>query len=378
MPQRTPLYDRHVALGARVVDFAGWDMPVQYPAGILAEHAATRSACGVFDTCHMGEFLIEGPDVPAALNRCLAGDFRKLGHGRERYTFITNDRGGVVDDAVVMLLSNSTAWIIVNAGDIPGDFAAVQAHLPAGVTAQDISGKTGKLDIQGPRAWEVVKAVLEYDLRAMPFYSFFQTLWNGHTVILSRSGYTGEPGAELYMAAEEVGRLWDALLDKGRPFGAAPCGLGARDTLRLEAGLPLYGHELTPDLNPVRAGFGRFVSLDKPEDFPGKEALRKTAQELKAAKAASAGGGEVLVGLKMEDKRSPRAGFPVVEGDKPVGRITSGAYGPTLGISLALAYVDIRCSQAGTKLAVDIRGKPAPGTVVELPFYANTELRKRN
>lgn len=363
MGHRTPLYDKHVALGARIVDFSGWDMPVQYPSGILKEHAATREHCGVFDTCHMGEFLFEGEDVRQALNEALAGNFAKLKPGRERYTFITNAAGGVVDDAVVMILSKEKAWMVVNAGDIDGDFAAICAHLPERIEATNISARTAKIDVQGPDAHAVVQAVIGQDFRTMPFYSFVETEWKGEWMILSRSGYTGEPGVELYVDAARAADLWDAILATEREV--LPCGLGARDTLRLEAGLPLYGHELTPSLNPVQAGFGKFVALDKEESFPGKEALLATEPE------------KVLVGLEMEGKRVPRAECPVLDGEETVGEITSGAPAPTVGGCIALAYVKTGRDTAGTPLQVDIRGKATPATVVELPFYSNPQLRKR-
>ncbi len=371
--KRTPLFSRHQDLGARIVDFSGWDMPVQYPTGILAEHAATRERAGLFDTCHMGEFLFEGDNVREALNQALAGDFRKLKDGRERYTFITNTDGGVVDDAVVMIFSDSRAWMVVNAGDIAGDFAAVSACLPSHVTATDISGRTGKLDVQGPCAHEVVRKIFGLDFRTMPFYSFIETRWNGHDLVLSRSGYTGEPGVELYIDAEQVGALWDDILSQGEPVGITPCGLGARDTLRLEAGMPLYGHELTPELNPIFAGFGKFVKLEKPQDFPGKAALIKAAEALAAGNADL----EVLVGLKMQSRRTPRAGFAVMAHGNRVGRVTSGAIGPTVGATLALAYVNQANADAGTGLAVDIRGKEAACEVVELPFYSNPAVREK-
>lgn len=365
MGHRTPLYDRHLALKARIVDFSGWDMPVQYPAGIIQEHTATREACGLFDTCHMGEFLFEGENVAQALNEALAGNFTKLKHGRERYTFITNEQGGVIDDAVVMIFNDTKAWMVVNAGDIEGDFAAVTAHLPGRITATNLSAATGKLDVQGPNAHAVVKAVTGHDFRTMPFYSFIETEWQGEWMVLSRSGYTGEPGAELYVDASRTGDLWDALMEAGSASGLIPCGLGARDTLRLEAGMPLYGHELTTTLNPVQAGFGKFVSLKKEENFPGKSVLASTDPD------------RVLVGLKMQGKRVPRAHFKVMDGGKEVGEITSGAPAPTVGGAIALAYVAAGKDKAGTELEVDIRGKAASATVVELPFYSNPALREK-
>jgi aminomethyltransferase len=371
MGERTPLAGTHEALGARLVDFAGWEMPVQYPPGILREHAATREAAGLFDTCHMGEILVEGPDVARALNRVFAGDFTTLEPGRERYTFLTTETGGVIDDAVVMLRAPERAWVVVNAGRMPEKMAAVRERLPEGVAATDISAATGKLDLQGPAAHRVVEALFGTDLRRMRFYSFVDLEWNGAPLTLSRSGYTGEPGVELYIDAARVGELWEALRLAAEPFGGLPCGLGARDTLRLEAGLPLYGHEMDATRGPVEAGFGRLVTLDKPEDFPGKDALAGRMRR------RGAGEGEVLVGLRMEGRRVPRQGHPVERGGAPVGEVTSGAPGPSVGAPVAMAYVAAPEPEAGTALAVSIRGKAAAAVVTPLPFYRNPDLRRR-
>lgn len=365
MGRRTPLYDRHVALGARMVDFSGWDMPVQYKSGILREHEATRTRCGLFDTCHMGEFLIKADDVRTALASCLAGDFSKVQNGRARYTFLTHDDGTVIDDAVAMIFSDTKAWLIVNAGDIAGDYAWVKNHLPDGTMSINVSDETGKLDVQGPNAWQVVKDVTGVDLRTMPFYSFIETTWQGVPMVLSRSGYTGEPGAELYTSAGLVGKLWDALLEAGDGEGLAPCGLGARDTLRLEAGMPLYGHELSRKTTPLDAGLGKFVALDKPQDFPGKAALKAYSPK------------RALVGLRFGDGRVPRAGCGVVRGGKTVGEVTSGAPAPTVGCPVALAYVDANLAAVGTELEVDVRGKAIAARVAALPFYATPALRQK-
>ncbi len=369
MGNRTPLYDRHLALGARMVDFGGWDMPVQYPTGILSEHAATRAVAGLFDTCHMGEFILKAPDVRAALDRMLPCAVRNLKTGRARYTFLTAADGGVVDDAVVFLRADDQALICVNAGDIEGDFAHLQQYLPAEAGLENASDATGKLDVQGPAAHEVVLRVLKVDFRALPFFGFAEHEWDDAPVLLSRSGYTGEPGVELFLPADRVGDLWDTLLDEGDSLELHPCGLGARDTLRLEAGLPLYGHELDRTTNPIQAGFAKFVALDKPEDFPGKEALQTAANE---------GPKETLVGLRLEGKRVPREGFAVLRDGETVGRVTSGSPAPTVGGSIALAYLAPAAAAPGTAVEVEIRGRSAPATVVELPFYSTPSLRTKS
>lgn len=368
MAKQTPLFGIHQQLGARVIDFNGWDMPVQYKSGILAEHEAVRTRVGIFDTCHMGEFRLRATDVREVLNRLLAGDFRALKEGRMRYTFLTAEDGTVVDDAVVFLVSAQEAMICVNAGDIPGDFAFLRGHLPVDAELIDESAATGKLDVQGPQAAGVILALLGIDFRTMPFYSFVQTSWDGVPLLLSRSGYTGSPGVELFIAAERVGDLWAAILAAGKTAGSEvmPCGLGARDTLRLEAGMPLYGHELTRSLNPLQAGFAKFVSLDKPQDFPGRAALQGVA------------GGQpqrVLAGLEILDRRVARQGFALLQGGRTVGEITSGGPAPTVGGNIALCYVEPSCAQPGTELCVEIRGAAVPARVAQLPFFRCEELR---
>lgn len=363
MARQTPLYAVHQELGARIIDFNGWDMPVQYPAGILAEHAAVRERAGVFDTCHMGEFTLRGADVRAALNSMLSGDFRKLKAGRMRYTFITAGDGTVVDDAVVFLVGDDEAMICVNAGDIAGDYDFLRACLPDGYALEDNSSATGKLDVQGPAAHGIISTVCGVDLRTLPFYSFITTTWRDKPLLLSRSGYTGSPGVELFIESAAVEGLWREILAAGAGQGLLPCGLGARDTLRLEAGLPLYGHELSRELNPLQAGFGRFVALEKAEDFPGKGALRASREA------------RVLAGLRILDKRVARQGFALLADGREVGCVTSGGPAPTVGGNIALCYIDTALAEPGRRVAVDIRGKAAEAEVCTLPFYKCDELR---
>lgn len=364
---RTPLYQRHQELGARIIDFNGWDMPVQYKSGIIVEHEAVRGRCGIFDTCHMGEFRLRAPDVRETLNSLLAGDFRQLKEGRMRYTFLTAVDGTVIDDAVVFLIAPDEAMICVNAGDIPGDFSFLQGNLPAGAELVDESSSTGKLDIQGPAAYSLVERLCGVDFRTMPFYSFLRTCWKGLPLLLSRSGYTGSPGVELFIAATAVDELWTQALEQGAPEGVIPCGLGARDTLRLEAGMPLYGHELNRQLNPLQAGFSKFVSLDKPQAFPGSAALRQIAGQEPQ---------RVLAGLRILDRRVARQGFPVCCGGRVVGEVTSGGPAPTAGGNIALAYIEPACAAAGGRVVVEIRGSEFPAEITPLPFYRCEELRK--
>ncbi len=370
MPKQTLLYDAHSELGARIIDFNGWAMPVQYKTGILAEHTAVREKAGIFDTCHMGEFMLESPDVRKTLNTILCGDFTNLKDGRMRYTFITAEDGTVVDDAVVFIISDTEAMICVNAGDIEGDYEFLLKYLPEGNVLDNQSEKTGKIDIQGPNAHIIVEKITGVDFRTLPFYSFIVTEWQGATLILSRSGYTGSPGVEFFIDADVVGQLWYSTLQAGEEHGLIPCGLGARDTLRLEAGLPLYGHELSRGTNPLQAGFKRFVSLDKDEDFPGKAALKNFAEN-ESAKA------QVLCGLTIEGRRTPRQGFEVTSPEgKTIGVVTSGGPAPTVGGNIALAYINPEFAEIGEQVAIDIRSKPEMARVTKLPFYKCENLRK--
>lgn len=369
MPKQTVLFDAHENLGAKMIDFNGWMMPVQYKTGILAEHKAVREAAGIFDTCHMGEFYLNSSDVRITLNQMLTGDFTSLKDGRMRYTFITAEDGTVIDDAVVFAISATEAMICVNAGDIEGDYNFLSANLPAGATLDNRSAQTGKVDIQGANAHAIVNKLTGIDLRTMPFYSFITTQWQGHEILLSRSGYTGSQGVEFFLDAENTAELWQQALSCGKDHGLIPCGLGARDTLRLEAGLPLYGHELDRQTNPLQAGFSRFVALDKEQDFPGKAALAGFDQS----------SAMTLCGLKMSGRRVPRQGFAVNSGDnQPIGTITSGGPAPTCGGNIALAYLKPDHAQTGCEVFVDIRSKPEAATVTELPFYKCENLRKKS
>ncbi len=370
MSEKTPLYAAHIELEAKMIDFNGWDMPVQYKTGILQEHMAVREVAGIFDTSHMGEFILVDNDVRKTLNKLLAGDFSKVRSGRMRYSFICNETGGVKDDVVVFIISDQEALICVNAGDIPGDFAALLKSLPEGAVLEDQSASTGKVDIQGPCAWQIVETLTGLDFRKMPFYSFIITEWQGSPLILSRSGYTGSPGVEAFVDADALGQLWYYACEAGKKVGMLPCGLGARDTLRLEAGLPLYGHELNAQINPLMTGYTGLISLNKEENFPGKEALLKYG--------VSVAPKEVLVGIKLDGRRIAREGCAlyVPEIENSVGRVTSGGPGVYLGGSIALGYVAESYSAPGAVLEVDLGRKRVAAEVVSLPFFSTPELRE--
>ncbi len=368
MSKSTLLYAAHVEREAKMIDFNGWNMPLQYKTGIIKEHMAVRKGVGIFDTSHMGEFILVDINVRATLNKLLAGDFTKVRTGRMRYSFICNEAGGVQDDVVVFILSEQEAMICVNAGDIAGDYAQLTNSLPAGAVLEEQSASTGKVDIQGPLAYKVVEKLTGFDLRTFPFYSFIVSEWQGSPMILSRSGYTGSAGVEIFVDADALGQLWYYALEAGSAYGLIPCGLGARDTLRLEAGLPLYGHELSAQINPLMTGYAGLVSLGKAEDFPGKAALQAVARSGDTA--------QLLVGLQLESKRIAREGSAILAGGVEVGRVTSGGPGIFVGGSIALGYINQDLAALGGRVELEL-GRTTVGAVVsKLPFYATSELRQ--
>lgn len=351
---RTPLYDRHVAQHARMVPFAGWDMPVQY-AGIVAEHRAVRTAVGVFDISHMARFDLTGADAAALLERVFTNSVATLAEGQVRYGLVCREDGGILDDILVYRWADSFS-AVVNAANRDKIAAWLARHRDTGdVAIHDRTFETAMLAVQGPRAAEVLTGLLPDDPSDLKYYFARRTRYRGQPATVSRTGYTGEDGFEIVVPAEWAGSLWDEILGRG----AVPCGLGARDTLRLEAGMPLYGHELTEAITPLQAGLAWAVKLDKGE-FIGRDALRSADPTR-----------PVRVGLELASKRAAREGCPVLTPDGgQVGTVTSGSYCPWLDKSLAMAYVQPGCAAAGTPLAVDVRGATIPAVVVPLPFYS--------
>ncbi len=373
----SPLLDEHVALGATLTDFAGWQMPLRYTSDI-AEHQAVRQAAGLFDLSHMGEIAVVGPQAARALDHALVGNLTALAVGRARYSMLCQPDGAVIDDVVVYRLAEERFLVVANASNA----AVVLAELverAAGFQAQviDMSLETALVAVQGPRALEIVSLVAPGQhgvLEGMPYYASATVRVLGQDVLVSRTGYTGEDGFELYVPNTLAAPLWRALLEAGTPLGLVPAGLAARDSLRLEAGMPLYGNELDRTTTPFEAGLGRVVKLDKtdddgaPLDFVGRAALesRKGAQPAR-----------VLVGLQGLGRRAARAGYPVVRGSGAdavvVGTVTSGAPSPTLGYPVALAYVTPEVGAEGTELGVDVRGRAEPFRVVRYPFYRRSQ-----
>jgi aminomethyltransferase len=355
--RRTPLYERHRALGARLVEFAGWEMPVQY-GSILAEHRAVRECAGLFDVSHMGQLHLRGPGAAASVGRLVTCPVASLRVGQVRYGLLCHETGGVVDDVTVHRTGEDAYFLCVNASNVEKDHRHVLRHAAADADVRDRSDETGLLALQGPASPAILERLADLDLRALRRFRFAEGRVAGRPALVSRTGYTGADGFELYCAADDAGPLWDALLDAGRGAGLVPVGLGARDTLRLEAALPLYGHELDDDTTPLEAGLDRFVDLDGGH-FLGADALRRQR---------AAGVARRLVGFELEERGVARAGYAIVHGGAEVGRVTSGAPSPTLGKSIGLGYVPAALAPVGTELRVRIRDQEVRARVVPTPF----------
>ncbi|WP_146847772.1 glycine cleavage system aminomethyltransferase GcvT [Cellulomonas terrae] len=371
----SPLHDEHVALGAALTSFAGWQMPLRYTSDI-AEHTAVRTAAGLFDLSHMGEIGVTGPDAGRFLDLALVGNLSGLRVLGARYTMICAEDGGVIDDLIVYRDTEDTFLVVANASNHDTVLAAL-AERTAGldVTVEDRSPQTALIAVQGPRALEILRATeglveAGHDAETLKYYAAIPMTFQGSAVFVARTGYTGEDGFEFFLDAALAPALWRAFLAAGAPFGLVPAGLSARDSLRLEAGMPLYGNELDRTTTPHDAGLGRVVKLDKVDDegnplpFVGRAALEARSQSEPA---------RVLVGLEGLGRRAARHGYPVKHSTAPdaptVGTVTSGAPSPTLGHPVAMAYVTPEVSAPGTELAVDVRGRFEPVRVVALPFY---------
>ncbi len=360
-PRQSPLHDVHAAAGASFTDFAGWMMPVRYSSD-LAEHHAVRDAAGIFDISHMAEIRVDGPDAAAFLDYALAGKLSAVATDQAKYSLLLDTAGGIIDDLVAYRRGDNSYLVVANAGNrVPVAEALASRAAEFDVTVTDASDEISLIAVQGPRSREIVEATvgLTLALDELKYYWSTNGRFDGVPLMVGRTGYTGEDGFELYIQADAAASLWAALTTAGEPFGLVPAGLASRDTLRLEAGMPLYGHELGLDTLPVQAGLGRVVNLKKEGDFVGRNASEVGAPET----------ARVLVGLTSEGKRAGRAGYAVFNGDDEVGAITSGALSPTLGHPIAMAYVDPGLSAPGTTLAIDVRGSRVAASVVTLPFY---------
>jgi aminomethyltransferase len=356
----TALIDIHRALGARLIEFGGWLMPVQYT-GILDEHRAVRERAGLFDLSHMGELFVEGDDAGDALAAALITDPRSLAVGRAQYSMICAPDGGVIDDLIVYRLGPERFLVVANAGNanvVSDELASRLVRWRA--VLDDRSLATSLVAIQGPRAAEILAPLTDIDLDGLRYYAIAEGQVAGVPALVARTGYTGEDGFEVFVDWGRGPAIWEALAAAGEGTGVIACGLGARDTLRLEAGMPLYGNELDRGTNPFEAGLGRVVKLDKPGDFVGREAL---------ARVAEAGPEKRLVGAVITGRGIARHGYPVLAGERRTGVVTSGTHSPTLGKPIAMAYVAPGDAEPGTILAIEIREQPVAAEVVPLPFY---------
>lgn len=358
--KKTPLYEEHVKLGGKIVDFGGWALPVQY-SGIVAEHTATRERAGLFDVSHMGEIMVEGADAEAFLQYLITNDISHSADFAITYSPMCYENGFVVDDLLVYRYNKQKYLLVVNAANTDKDFAYIQEHLRGDVRVENISDQVGQLALQGPQAEAILAPLCKgCDLSQLAFYHFYPEVdLAGKRVLISRTGYTGEDGFEIYCAAADAPELWQLLLHAGEAAGLLPAGLGARDTLRFEAGLPLYGHEISETISPLEGMLGIFVKKDKPMDYLGKEAL---------AKARETGLQRKLVGLEMVGRGIPRDHYKVLKDGQEVGFVTSGSFSPTTGKNLALAIVQAPLAVVGESLDVVIREKPVEARVVARPF----------
>jgi len=359
-PRKTPLYERHVELGGRIVDFAGWWLPVQY-AGILEEHRAVREQAGLFDVSHMGEIRVVGTDAEAFVQKMFTNELATLQSGKVRYSPMCYPTGGTVDDVLIYRLALSEFLLVVNAGNKDKDFSWLLENAAGfDVSITDESAETAEIALQGPAAAAIMGKLSGSAPSQLAYYEFLpQHELAGLAVLISRTGYTGEDGFEIYCKPAEAAIIWVALLEAGKEHGLQPAGLGCRDTLRFEASMPLYGHELSADISPLEAGLAKFVSFDK-IDFNGREALLRQ-QEM--------GPKRKLVGFEMIGRGVARSGYLVLLNDQKIGSVTSGSFAPALGKNLGMALVDREAVMVGTKIEIEIREKLVEAQVIKKPFY---------
>jgi len=357
--KRTPLYDTHVALGAKMVPFAGFEMPVQYPTGITAEHKAVREKAGVFDVSHMGEFIVRGPQAVEFVNFVTTNDVASLKPGQAQYSTILREDGTIVDDCLVYR-SDNRVLMVVNGSNVEKDFAHISQYVGKfDVTLEDISDDIALLALQGPQAQRILQQHTDTDLSQIKYYEHqMGTVAGVERVYISRTGYTGEDGFELYFPAEHGPEMWNALTKSGE---VTPAGLGSRDSLRLEMGMALYGNDIDDTTTPLEAGLSWLVKFKK-GDFVGRDALLKQKEQ---------GVPRKLVGFTTSERSFPRHGYPVFVNGAPSGEVRSGTISPTLGIPIGTAYVPPASASEGSTLEIEIRGKRIPATVVKMPFYKN-------
>lgn len=358
MDRKTPLYAVHEASGGKIVSFAGWLLPVQYKTGVIKEHMAVRTACGLFDVSHMGEILLSGPDSVQNLNRILTNDYTKMEDGRARYSPMCNETGGCVDDLIVYKRAVNDYFIVVNAANKDKDYRWFCDHISGDVKCEDISDRIAQIALQGPKAETILRRITEETyIPAKYYHAVFNAKAAGFDCMISRTGYTGEDGFEIYCAAQDAVAVWNALMAAGKEDGLIPCGLGARDTLRLEAAMPLYGHEMDDGVTPLETGLSFAVKLTK-EDFIGKKGMTEVVPPA-----------ITRVGLRVTGRGIAREHEDVKKDGRVIGHTTSGTHAPYLGYPIAMALIAAGSAAAGDRVTVDIRGKDVECEVVPLPFY---------
>jgi len=359
-PKRTPLYNEHVRLKGKIVDFFGWNLPVEY-SNIKAEHLAVRTHAGIFDVSHMGQIEVKGKGALALVQYLTINDATLIKDGQAQYTAFCRDDGTTIDDVILYRFSNDHFFFVVNAANIEKDFDWVKSHCPQNIELINRSEDFALIALQGPNAEKILQKLCSEKLASLSSFHFLQTsVAKIPEVIVARTGYTGENGFELFCEPQDAPGLWNALLTAGKELGILPCGLAARDTLRLEAALCLYGHELDDNTTPLEAGLGWVTKLNTVDEFIGKEALVDSKEK---------GLSKKLVGFTLVDKGIPREGYAIVNGDEQIGKVTSGTLSPTLNIPIGLGFVKTEFAKVGTHFSIDIRGKLKEAKVVKLPFY---------
>jgi aminomethyltransferase len=356
--RKTALNSLHRRMGAKMVNFGGWDMPVEY-SGIVSEHLATRTAAGLFDVSHMGEIEIRGPHALDLVQYVTCNDASKLAVGQAQYSGLMTAAGTFVDDLLVHKISDTHYFLCVNAGNQDQDFRYIRSYGRHGVEVENAGARYSQLAIQGPKALGILQRLTPAPIASLKYYRFLSGEVDGVSALMARTGYTGEDGFEIYFAPEYSEKLWDDLLAAGRADGLLPCGLGARNTLRLEAAMCLYGHEIDDTTTVWEANLGWICKPEK-GDFLGRDALLRQKQ---------AGLRNILVGFEMQDRLIARDGYPVMTGGRESGRVTSGSPAPFLKKNIGMAYVPVKCGAPGTEIRVSIRGKEAPAKIVPVPFY---------
>ncbi|MDP4170037.1 MAG: glycine cleavage system aminomethyltransferase GcvT [Bacillota bacterium] len=359
--KQTPLFEIYKEYGGKTIDFGGWDLPVQF-SSIKDEHEAVRTKAGLFDVSHMGEIQVKGPDSLDYLQKMMTNDISKLANGGAQYTAMCYENGGTVDDLLVYKIEDNYYLLVVNASNIEKDYLWLADHVEGNVELDNLSEKMGQLALQGPLAQKVLQKLAgQTELGSIGFFKFQEEVeLNGKKTLVSRTGYTGEDGFEIYCDAEDAVALWKEILEAGKEDGVLPCGLGARDTLRFEANLALYGQELSSEISPLEAGIGFAVKLNKEADFIGKEVLKQQKEN---------GTPRKLVGIEMIDRGIPRHGYAVYIGDEMVGEVTTGTQSPTLKKNIGLALIKSVHAELGSEVEVEIRGKRLKAVVVPTPFY---------